>query len=155
MLILDEPTNDLDPLRRKLVWDVLRGMNRERGATIIFITHDALEAEKIIQRVGIMRHGRLLAVGRPGALKADLNRQLRLEIVFIPGEPPLLPDGMYQARPHEIAPGRWQLLIERDAAPAYLETLNHTAGIEDFRLSTATLEDLYLSLAEPVPDRSE
>jgi ABC-type multidrug transport system ATPase subunit len=155
VLILDEPTNDLDPQRRKLVWDVLRAINRERGTTIIFITHDAIEAEKIIQRVGIMRQGRLLAVGRPGALKADLNRQLRLEIVFTPGDPPSLPDGKQHATPHEIAPGRWQLLIEREAASAYLEALNHTTGIEDFRLSTATLEDLYLSLAEPAPGRVE
>ena len=155
VLILDEPTNDLDPQRRKLVWDVLRATNRERGTTIIFITHDAIEAEKIIQCVGIMRQGRLLAVGRPGALKADLNRQLRLEIVFTPGDPPALPDEMPHAAPREIAPGRWQLLIERDAAPVYLEALNHAAEIEDFRLSTATLEDLYLSLAEPAPDRTE
>jgi ABC-2 type transport system ATP-binding protein len=155
VLILDEPTNDLDPQRRRLVWDVLRATNRERGTTIIFITHNALEAEKVIQRVGIMRQGRLLAVGRPGTLKADLNRQLRLEIVFTPGDPPLLPDGIHHANPHEIAPGRWQLLIERDAAPAYLEALNHAARIEDFRLSTATLEDLYLSLAELAPDRAE
>jgi ABC-2 type transport system ATP-binding protein len=155
VLLLDEPTNDLDPLRRRLVWDVLRAINRERGTTIIFITHDAIEAEKIIQRVGIMREGRLLAVGRPGALKADLNRQLRLEIVFTPGDPPSLPDGKYHAAPREIAPGRWQMLIDRDAAPAYLEALNHTAGIEDFRLSTATLEDLYLSLAEPTRWQSQ
>jgi ABC-2 type transport system permease protein len=55
VLILDEPTNDLDPQRRKQVWDNLRQINRQQGATIIFITHDAIEAEKIIQRVGIMR----------------------------------------------------------------------------------------------------
>jgi ABC-2 type transport system ATP-binding protein len=148
VLLLDEPTNDLDPQHRKLVWDTLRAMNHERGTTIIFITHDALEAEKIIQRVGIMRAGRLLAVGRPGQLKADLNRQLRLEVVFAPGLPPDLPD---HVAPHLIAPGRWQLLIEREAAPAYLDALNHAAGVEDFRLSTATLEDLFLALAEPHP----
>lgn len=61
MLILDEPTNDLDPLRRRLVWDVLRQVNREQGTTIFFITHDAIEAEKVIERVGIMREGALVA----------------------------------------------------------------------------------------------
>jgi len=54
VLILDEPTNDLDPQRRKLVWDILRDINREQGTTIILITHDAIEAEKAIQRVGIL-----------------------------------------------------------------------------------------------------
>jgi ABC-2 type transport system ATP-binding protein len=146
MLILDEPTNDLDPWNRRRVWDSLHALNQEHGTTILFITHDALEAEKVIQRVGMMRAGRLLAVGRPGALKAGLNRQLRLLIVFTPGRSPSLPNG---AVPHEIAPGRWQLLIDRADATAYLDMLNRSEGIEDFRLSTATLEDLYLALAEP------
>jgi ABC-type multidrug transport system ATPase subunit len=146
VLILDEPTNDLDPQHRRLVWETLRAINHDQGATIIFITHNAIEAEKIIQRVGIMSRGRLIAVGRPGVLKADLNHQLRLEIVFSPNSPPDLPD---DAGRHiqQIAPGRWQLLIERSTAPAYLEALNCAKGVEDFRLSTATLEDLYMSMA--------
>ena len=69
VLILDEPTNDLDPLRRRLVWDVLRRVNRERGTTIVFVIHDAIEAEKIIERVGIMRDGELVAVGKPSDLR--------------------------------------------------------------------------------------
>jgi ABC-2 type transport system ATP-binding protein len=55
VLILDEPTSDLDPLRRRLVWDTLRRLNHEQGTTIVFITHDSIEAEKTIERVGIMR----------------------------------------------------------------------------------------------------
>jgi ABC-type multidrug transport system ATPase subunit len=146
VLLLDEPTNDLDPQHRLLVWNTLRTINHERGTTIIFITHNAIEAEKIIQRVGIMQHGRLLAVGRPGTLKAALNQQLRLDISFDPALPPVLPSNGQHAQ-HEIAVGRWQLLIEREQAAAYLDALNAAPGLEDFRLSTATLEDLYFSLA--------
>lgn len=144
VLLLDEPTNDLDPHHRRLVWDTIREVNREHGTTIILVTHNVIEAEKVIQRVGIMRAGKLIAVGRPSALKANLNRQLRLEIVFPPGSPPVLPNG---STPRELTPGRWQLLIEREAAPAYLEALNGGSVVEDFSLSTATLEDLYLSLS--------
>ena len=68
VLILDEPTNNLDPQRRKLVWDTLREVNQQLGTTVIFITHDAIEAEKVIQRVGILREGELVAVGRPSEL---------------------------------------------------------------------------------------
>lgn len=145
VLILDEPTNDLDPQRRRLVWDEVRAINREHGTTIILVTHNVVEAEKVIERVGIMRSGRLIALGRPGQLKSELNRQLRLEVIFTPDAPPALPNG---CAPREVAPGRWQALIERDAAPSYLDALNRAAGVEDFSLSTATLEDLYLSLAE-------
>ncbi len=144
VLILDEPTNDLDPQHRQLVWDSLRTINQEKKTTIILVTHNVIEAEKVIERVGIMRAGRLIALGRPGVLKAKLNQQLRLEVVFQPNNPPPLPNG---TTPRLVAPGRWQLFIEREHAPAYIETLNHAACVEDFRLSTASLEDLYLSLA--------
>lgn len=143
VLILDEPTNDLSPQNRRLVWDLLRRINQEHGTTIILVTHNAIEAEKIIQRVGIMSRGKMIALGQPGRLKGELNDQLRLEVIFAPDAPPQFPD-----TPHEIAPGRWQWLIERTAAPTYLELINRTPSIEDFQLSTATLEDLYLHLAD-------
>ncbi|NLF78469.1 MAG: ABC transporter ATP-binding protein [Chloroflexi bacterium] len=145
VLLLDEPTNDLDPQHRRLVWDLVRELSREQGLTVILVTHNVIEAERVIERVGILRGGRLIAVGRPGALKAGLNRQLRLEIVFAPGSPPALPPG---PPPREVMPGRWQLLIEREVAPAYLAALNGNESVEDFSLSTATLEDLFLALAE-------
>jgi len=143
VLILDEPTNDLDPQRRRLVWDVLRRLNHERGTTIIFITHDAIEAEKIIQRVGIMHDGRLVAVGQPGELKQHVDQKLRLELFFSPEAPPGLPPGT-NCRPLE--PGRWLVFLERDQVMAVLNGLN-LERIEDFRLQSATLEDLYLHYA--------
>jgi ABC-type multidrug transport system ATPase subunit len=139
-LILDEPTNDLDPQRRKLVWDVLRQLNRERGTTIIFITHDAIEAEKIIQRVGIMRAGRLVAVGRPSELKQRIDQKLRLEIFFSPELPPSLPQDLVC---HRLEAGRWLVLLERERMMGVLNRLN-LEQIDDFRLQSATLEDLYL-----------
>lgn len=145
VLILDEPTNELAPQNRLKVWELLRQINAECGTTMILVTHNVLEAEKVIQRVGIMSCGKLVAVGRPGVLKAGLNQRLRLEIIFAPESPPVLPDGAVQ---HELAPGRWQILIEREQAALDLDWLHHTPSIEDFRLGTATLEDLYLSMVE-------
>jgi ABC-2 type transport system ATP-binding protein len=145
VIILDEPTNDLDPQHRRLVWDVLRTTNREKGTTIILVTHNVVEAERVIQRVAIMSQGKLIAVGRPGTLKSELNHQLRLEMVFAPDCPPQLPP---EPAPRQIMPGRWQIMIDRDAASKYIEILNHDTNIEDFSLTTATLEDLYMSLTE-------
>ncbi|HNT77783.1 MAG TPA: ABC transporter ATP-binding protein [Anaerolineae bacterium] len=143
VLILDEPTNDLDPQRRKRVWDVLRRLNAERGTTIIFITHDAIEAEKIIQRVAIMRDGALAAVGRPADLKRTVDQKLRLELFCSPDAPPHFPPPL---TPHEVQPGRWTVLVERQAASAVLGQLDLTQ-VDDFRLYSATLEDLYLHYA--------
>jgi len=141
VLILDEPTNDLDPLRRRLVWDVLRQVNHERGTTIIFITHDAIEAERVIERVGIMRDGTLVAIGRPSELKRSIDRKLRLELF---SETP--PDLPFELCSHLLQPGRWLVLLEWEQAAAVLDALNMDR-IEDFRLYSATLEDLYVHYA--------
>jgi ABC-2 type transport system ATP-binding protein len=143
VLILDEPTNELAPQRRRLVWDVLSQINRECGTTILFITHDAIEAEKVIQRVGIMRDGELVAVGRPGDLKRHIDQKLRLELFFAPDTPPQLPTGLI---PHELQPGHWIVLIERREASALLENLD-LEQLDDFRLYSPTLEDLYVHYA--------
>lgn len=140
VLVLDEPTNDLDPLRRRLVWDVLRRVNHERGTTILFITHDAIEAEKVIDRVGIVHAGKLVAVGRPSDLKREVDRKLRLELLFPPNRPPDLPSIFPR---YELQPGRWLVLLDRQEAGSLLATLD-LDRVDDFRLYSATLEDLYV-----------
>lgn len=144
VLILDEPTNDLDPQRRKMVWDILRKINQESAVTIIFITHDAIEAEKIIQRVAIMRDGRIVGLGKPSQLKQQLDNQLRLELFFSPDAPPALPPPL---QPHALEPGRWLVLLDSDQVTAVMNTLDLNC-LDDFRLYSATLEDLYLYYAE-------
>jgi len=144
VLILDEPTNDLDPQRRKLVWDILRQLNQESAITIIFITHDAIEAEKIIQRVAIMRDGRLVALGRPGQLKQQIDRKLRLELFFQPELPPTLPP---ECNHHVVETGRWLVMLDSEQVAAVMSSLD-IACLDDFRLYSATLEDLYLHYAE-------
>lgn len=143
VVILDEPTNDLDPQRRRMVWDNLKQLNQTQGTTIIFITHDAIEAEKIIQRVGILQRGALVAVGRPSELKKQVAQQLRMELFFPPEMPPHLPAHL---TPHQLQPGRWVAWVERREVGQVLNGLNLEA-LDDFRLYSATLEDLYVHYA--------
>lgn len=144
VLVLDEPTNDLDPQKRRLVWENLRALNRERGLTIIFITHDALEAEKIIERVGIMHRGALLVTGAPQDLKRQLRNQLRLEIACEPGQKPRLPAGLALRQMSET---RWQACLEqRQLADVMAALERHRAS--DFSLRSANLEDLYFHYVE-------
>jgi ABC-2 type transport system ATP-binding protein len=140
VLILDEPTNDLAPQRRRLVWEVLSRVNRELGTTIIFITHDAIEAERAIQRVGILRDGRLVALGRPADLKKAVDRKLRLELFAAPDACPPVPPGLNL---RQVQPGRWIALVDRGDAGGLLNHLD-LGQIEDFHLYSATLEDLYV-----------
>ncbi|WP_424185499.1 ABC transporter ATP-binding protein [Actinokineospora sp. G85] len=142
VLILDEPTNDLDPVRRKHVWSVLRRRNAELGTTIVLVTHDAVEAEKAIQRVGILRRGRFTAIGTPAELRRGIEGALRVELAFPPDDPPALPEGV---TPRETGEGRWLLLLDNADAGALVARLD--PATTDIRLSSTTLEDLYLHYA--------
>ena len=78
---LDEPTVAMDPQSRHAVWDLIREL-KERGKTIILTTHYMEEAEELCDRIGIIDHGRLIALGSPKQLK-DKFKAKDLEEVFI------------------------------------------------------------------------
>jgi len=78
---LDEPTVAMDPQSRHAVWDFIRGL-KERGKTIILTTHYMEEAEELCDRIGIIDHGKLIALGSPKQLKDKFNAK-DLEEVFI------------------------------------------------------------------------
>ena len=148
VVILDEPTANLDPQRRQLVWTNLRQLNREQGTTVIFITHDAVEAEKIIERVAILRAGRVVAIGEPASLKRRVDRQVRLELETGAEDPPALGAGL---RFRRLPSGRWLALVPKDQLSEVLQRLD-LERYEDFRIYSCTLEDLYLHYAERTGD---
>ncbi|GAW92194.1 ABC transporter ATP-binding protein [Calderihabitans maritimus] len=73
VLFLDEPTIGLDPQARRRIWDLVRQMNGD-GVTVLLTTHYIEEAELLCHRVGIMDHGRLIALGTPAELKERVGR---------------------------------------------------------------------------------
>ena len=79
VLFLDEPTTGLDPAARLFVWDRLREL-RDRGVTLFLTTHDMHEAAVLADRVGIMDHGKLLALDTPEALMRSLPGSATLEL---------------------------------------------------------------------------
>ncbi|HEY2950362.1 MAG TPA: ABC transporter ATP-binding protein [Micromonosporaceae bacterium] len=89
VLFLDEPTTGLDPQARLFVWERIRDL-RSRGVTIVLTTHDMDEAADLADRVGIVDHGRLLALDTPAALTRRLTGQsvLDLTITPAPGDDP-------------------------------------------------------------------
>ncbi len=81
ILFLDEPTVAMDPQSRHAVWDFIREL-KGRGKTVILTTHYMEEAEALCDRVGVIDHGRLIALGAPDELKAKFGAK-DLEEVFI------------------------------------------------------------------------
>ncbi len=78
---LDEPTVAMDPQSRRAVWDFIREQ-KTKGKTVILTTHAMEEAEELCDRVGIIDHGKLIALGSPQELIAK-NQVKNLEEVFI------------------------------------------------------------------------
>ncbi|MDX1531157.1 MAG: ATP-binding cassette domain-containing protein [Rhodothermales bacterium] len=74
LLLLDEPTTGLDPTARRELWTALGRLRREAGTTIIVATHLMEEAERC-DRVGILDRGRLVALGAPAELTAELGTE--------------------------------------------------------------------------------
>jgi len=75
VLFLDEPTIGLDVAARKKIWEHIR-MLRKNGMTIFVTTHYMDEADQFCDRVGIISHGKIAALGTPTALKADLEKDV-------------------------------------------------------------------------------
>ncbi|XHH10184.1 MAG: ABC transporter ATP-binding protein [Candidatus Bathyarchaeia archaeon] len=73
VLFLDEPTVGLDPQARRKLWDLIRRLNLD-GTTIFLTTHYIEEAEALCGRVGIMHHGRLIALDTPEHLRKKLGQ---------------------------------------------------------------------------------
>jgi ABC-2 type transport system ATP-binding protein len=81
VLFLDEPTVGLDPTARRAVWERLRLLRTEAGTTILVTTHQMEEADSECERVAIMDHGHLAALGTPAELR-EQNGEPNLDGVF-------------------------------------------------------------------------
>ena len=76
ILFLDEPTLGLDTHTRRTIWNYIKELNREEGVTIVLTTHYMEEADYLCDRVGIMDHGKIIALDRPENLKNLIGSDL-------------------------------------------------------------------------------
>jgi ABC-2 type transport system ATP-binding protein len=74
VLFLDEPSAGLDPQSRMAMWTAVEGLRKE-GITVLLTTHYMEEADQLSDRVAIIDHGRVLALGSPGKLKSTFGAQ--------------------------------------------------------------------------------
>ena len=75
LLFLDEPSRSLDPTATQRLHQLIRRLMDQHGMTVFLITHDLAEAEALCQRIAFMHRGRLRAIGRPAALRQQLQPQ--------------------------------------------------------------------------------
>ena len=81
LLFLDEPTTGLDPSSRRQLWEMIRAF-RETGRTVLLTTHYMDEAERLCDRVAIVDHGKVIALGTPQGLIASLGGEHVIEFTY-------------------------------------------------------------------------
>lgn len=146
VLILDEPTNDLDPEIRREIWTCIRDTAQE-GSTIILVTHNVVEAEQALDRVAIIKNGKILAEGTPSALKGKVENKVRLELTL---HEKAVQQFYFSEEAEFIKLGRnrYVLIVDREYAEEQISgVMKQFNAIEDFRILTPTLEDVYLQIS--------
>jgi ABC-2 type transport system ATP-binding protein len=149
VLFLDEPSAGLDPQTKLLLWEIVRDYNRA-GKTILLTTHNMEEADALCQRLAIIDHGHIIALGTPAELKASLPGGYLLRLRFSRTSPDLV--GRLQA----LAGVREVKAVDGKAADLYAdrggslvaEIVNTAsqvgAELHDVHIAEPSLENLFL-----------
>jgi ABC-2 type transport system ATP-binding protein len=147
MLFLDEPTAGLDPHARRRTWEIIADL-RASGVTILLTTHYIEEAERLANQVAIIRDGRLIALGSPGALMPDTRESVRLHTTSP------VPAGSLDRLPavavvREMSPCTYEI-DARDIPSCLAEVTawlrDQRIGVREIRVGRGSLEDVYLEL---------
>ena len=151
LLFLDEPTTGLDPHSRRQLWEIIRSF-RAAGGTVLLTTHYMEEAERLCDRVAIMDHGKVIALGTPRELIASLGAEHVVEFALINGTPDDLTDALRGlGGVTAVRPGTGVLSLTvtelHRTLPALLALLQRR-GLELSSLTThhATLDDVFVAL---------
>jgi ABC-2 type transport system ATP-binding protein len=148
VLFFDEPTAGLDPQVRREIYGVIEQLKREKK-TIVITTHYIEEAERLCDRVAIIDHGKVIALGTPRELKQNSADTTRVEVHL--AKPEAVEtlrklDGVAEAREVE---GAYVLHCQRPA-PAIVSLVKHleSAGNElvSLEIATPSLEDVFIEL---------
>jgi ABC-2 type transport system ATP-binding protein len=145
VVFLDEMTQGLDPAGRLVAWDLIRAI-RERGSTVLLVTHHMDEAEQLCDRIAIVNGGRVVALGTPQELIARSGKGIRLQ--FTAGDRDVTwlekvahVTGVQRHGPKVVVSGTGPVLVMVAAALAA-----HDLIPADIRVEQPSLEDAYLEL---------
>lgn len=157
LLFLDEPTTGLDPQARRHLWDLVERL-KQAGRTIILTTHYMDEAEQLCDRVAIIDHGRVIALGTPKELIASVGGEDIVELAVSSPDGPVrepahaVPEYLKAipgVQSHRMEENLHQLSVSElhTAVPRIFAVLEEQGlHLNEFRTHSATLEDVFVRL---------
>jgi len=149
ILILDEPTEGLDVMSRRLIVDKVKEMNRN-GSTVILTTHNIEEANRLCQRVCIVNKGAIVAIDSPERLRKTTEKMQTVEVIFDRKveQAWFLSDCISRVEPCNE---KWRFFTEDpDKAIEQIVKVKEARGLKVLSLTTSgpTLEDVFVKLCE-------
>ena len=151
VLFLDEPTAGLDPQSRLALWEILGGLIAD-GQTIMLTTHNMDEADQLCDRVAIIDHGRILALGTPEALKRSIDADT-VVTVSAEGDLPALAERLVREVPGvvngAVRDGRVELHVQgndRLLPKVLLAAESGGFDVVDLSVSQTSLETVFIRL---------
>jgi len=153
VLFLDEPTAALDPVATRHVHTLVENLARREGCTVFLCTHNLVEAQKLCDRVAVMEHGRLVAMGTPADLTRQYVKRLDVDLEVDPIQMDLALQTLHEFPQLVISPPRREkellsmTLYGRESIPELLSILVQK-GLRVYRLAPqeANLEEVYFAL---------
>ncbi|GAA5170439.1 ABC transporter ATP-binding protein [Amycolatopsis dongchuanensis] len=144
--VLDELSTGLDPQARRDTWDLIERV-RDRGVTIVLVTHFMAEAERLCDRIAVFDAGRVVAVDTPAGLVRQVGAEQRIR--FRPSAP--VDDAVFTALPEvrrvERHGGRLVVTGTGDVLRAVTVVLARTGVVADeLRVEQADLDDAFVAL---------
>ncbi len=144
--VLDELTTGLDPMGRRDTWALVERI-RERGVTVLLVTHFMEEAERLCDRVAVIDHGRVVALDTPGGIIGRMGGEQVLRFRLREPLDHRLLTGLPEVRDVRSHESGYVVTGSTEMAQAVLSTLTR-AGILalDVRLDQASLDDAFVAL---------
>lgn len=148
ILFLDEPTLGLDPQTRRKIWEYIKNMNDTEKLTIILTTHYMEEADALCTRIGIIDHGKIIAIDSPETLKSSLGGD---KITLETKEPKKMEELLKDNKKiKKIVVDDYKLHITTDNGGDIIPKLMNIAEKNDIlitsvELSKPTLEDVFIN----------
>lgn len=153
VLFLDEPTAALDPVAARNVHELVEHLARREGCTVFLCTHNLVEAQKMCDRVAVMQHGRLVALGTPSELTRQYVQRLDVDLEVDPAQMELAIQILQEVPRLVISPVKCEkdmltlTVAGRESIPELLSVLLQK-GLRVYRLAPqeANLEEVYFTL---------
>ena len=159
VLILDEPTADLDPLLRSHIWELIRKIN-QKGTTIILSSHHLSELENLCERVAIIKEGKVLAVGKPESLKKQFVVEQEITIQSAPGNYKSIVKLLPKKNISRIRVAHHSLHIyasnpEKVLLQVLATVKKRKEKLTFIKVSSASLDDVFISIWEDKKEHKE